>query len=94
MIVAPVVESRRFRVRVPGYALRDLGTIALPQVIGYRRGAKSVTAYRRLNAGVRSTAADHVPNVRARHCLACNGAGIPVARFRSLPLLPFLSPCV
>jgi hypothetical protein len=64
-VVAPIIEARRFRVRVPGHALRDLDTAAIRQVIGYARGAEGVAAYRRLNAGIGSTAADHALNSRS-----------------------------
>jgi hypothetical protein len=68
IIIAPVIQARGFRVRVPGHALCDLDAPAVGQVVRNPRGAEGVAAYPSFNAGVGSTAADHVPDIRARHC--------------------------
>jgi hypothetical protein len=58
VIVAPVIEARGFRVRVPSHALRDPDPPAVLQVIGYAGGPERMAAYRRLNAGIGSAAPD------------------------------------
>jgi len=67
VIVAPVVKPGGFRVRVSGHALRDFDTPAVREVVRNPRGPEGVAAYRGFNPGTSSTAAHHVPDIRARH---------------------------
>src|ERR1017187_10015101 len=48
VIVASMTEGRRFRVRMPGHALRHRDTPAVFQVIGFLSSAEGVAAYCRL----------------------------------------------
>ncbi len=50
-----------------GHALRDLDAPAVRQVVRDPGRAERVTAYRGFDAGVRSAAAHHVPDILARH---------------------------
>ena len=44
VIVAPIIKTRRFRVRVTGHLLRNLDAPPVAEVIRNPRGAKSVAA--------------------------------------------------
>jgi hypothetical protein len=61
------LTAGRLRVRMSGHLLRDLDAPAVRQIVRDAGRAERVAAYRGLNARVGSTAAHHIPNIRARH---------------------------
>src|ERR1039457_6956109 len=60
------------------------------EVVRNPRGAEGVAAYRGFNAGVRSAAAHHVPDIRARHRPRSESLRLPDrgAEQRAIPIIP------
>jgi len=94
IIIAPVIEARRFRVRVPSHALRDLDPPSVRQIIRNPRGAEGVAAYRGFNARIGSTATHHAPHIPRSIGLAESCAVLPIAERNSGPLRSPTMPAV
>src|SRR3954452_21222682 len=65
VIVAPVIKTGGFGVRVPGHALGDLELAAVREVVGDAGSAEGMAADLRLNSRIRRAAPDHVPDIGA-----------------------------